>query len=100
MIWWEKVVLWIYLLNSSVNKILKLMEEPMNKTLLLLTVFSLGYMMNDILRENNINLIDKVKADVAGMSWYDLKYDYDFKKAVKRVVEDNCESDSDGAISC
>ena len=76
------------------------MEEPMNKTLLLLTVFSLGYMMNDILRENNINLIDKVKADVAGMSWYDLKHDYDFKKAVKRVVEDYCESESDGDISC
>ena len=72
----------------------------MNKILLLLTVFSLGYMMNDIIRENNINLIDKVKADVAGMSWYDLKSDYDFKKAVRRVVENYCKSESDGDISC
>ena len=55
----------------------------MNKTLLLLTVFSLGYMMNDILRENNINLIDKVKADVAGMIWYYLKSDYDFKRGIE-----------------
>ena len=51
----------------------------MNKILLFLTIFSLGYMMNDILRENNVNIVGKVLAEVDGMSWYDLKSDYDFK---------------------
>ena len=72
----------------------------MNKFLLFLTIFSLGYMMNDILRENNVNIVGKVMAEVAGMDYYDLKSDYDFKKAVRRVVENYCESDSDGDISC
>ena len=31
------------------------------------------------------------KAEVAGMNSYDLKYDYDFKRAVEMIVEDNCE---------
>lgn len=30
------------------------------------------------------------KAEVAGMNSYDLKYDYDFKQAVRMVVEDSC----------
>lgn len=76
------------------------MEIIMNKILLFLTIFSLGYMMNDILRENNVNIVGKVLAEVDGMSWYDLKSDYDFKKAVRRVVEDNCETNSYGDISC
>ena len=56
--------------------------------------------MNDIFRENNVNLVNKVMAEVAGMSWYDLKSDYDFKKAVKRVVESNCTVERNGDISC
>jgi len=39
----------------------------MNKTLLVLTIFSFGYVFNDILEEYDFDLIDKVSADVAGM---------------------------------
>ena len=37
-------------------------------------------------------LIGTAHADVAGMDSYDLYYDYDFKKAVRRVVENNCKT--------
>tara|TARA_B100000886_G_C20416562_1_gene489515 strand:- start:725 stop:847 length:123 start_codon:yes stop_codon:yes gene_type:complete len=36
----------------------------------------------------------------AGMNYYELKSDYDFKKAVKRVVENNCTVERNGDISC
>ena len=72
----------------------------MNKILLCLTVFSLGYVMNDILRENNINLVSQVSAEVDGMDYSDLKRDRDFKRAVRSVVEYNCRSESDGDIFC
>jgi hypothetical protein len=39
-----------------------------------------------------------VSASVGGMDYYELKSDYDFKKAVRRIVED-CEVDAD-EISC
>jgi len=43
----------------------------------------------------------KANADVAGMDYYDLKSDYDFKKAVKRVVSGYCRVyDGDENISC
>ena len=32
----------------------------------------------------------QAKAEVAGMDYYDLKSDYDFKKAVRQIVE-NCD---------
>ncbi len=32
--------------------------------------------------------IETAHADVAGMDSYDLRYDYDFKNAVKSIVED------------
>ena len=36
-----------------------------------------------------INQITKpAQAEIAGMDTYDLKYGYDFKKAVKSIVED------------
>ena len=60
----------------------------MNKTLLFLTIFSLGYVFNDVLKEYDLNLIDTVKAEVAGMDYRDLRRDRDFKKAVAFIVED------------
>ena len=60
----------------------------MSKTLLFLTVFSLGYVMNDILRENNINLVGAVYAEVDGMNYMDLRIDRDFRIAVEYLVED------------
>ena len=60
----------------------------MNKNLLFLTIFSLGYVFNDVLKEYDLNLIDNVKAEVAGMDHRDLRRDRDFKKAVAYIVED------------
>jgi len=60
----------------------------MNKTLLFLTIFSLGYVFNDVSKEYDLNLINSVKAEVAGMSYRDLRRDRDFKKAVRYIVED------------
>ena len=45
--------------------------------------------MNDILRENNLDLINVANAEVAGMDNRDLRRDRDFKKAVQYIVE-NC----------
>jgi hypothetical protein len=59
----------------------------MNKILLVLTIFSFGYVFNDILDKYDLNLIDKVSADVAGMDYRDLRRDRDFKKAVRYIVE-------------
>ena len=43
-----------------------------------------------LLRPDGIPYIDSAKADVAGMNRYDLKLDWDFKNAVKDIVE-NCD---------
>ena len=72
----------------------------MNKFLLFLTIFSFGYVTSDLLGDNKINLVGEVKAEVAGMDSYDLRYDYDFKRAVRKVVENYCEVESDGDIDC
>ena len=34
--------------------------------------------------------IPEAQAEVAGMDWLELMYDYDFQEAVKSVVGDNC----------
>ena len=46
--------------------------------------------------------VPEANAEVAGMDSYELRTDYDFKKAVKYVVENNCtaEDDSYGSIYC
>ncbi len=69
-----------------------------NITLLLITTFSFGYICNDILKENNIELISKVYAEVSGMNYFELRRDRDFKKAVQYIVED-CDIDDD-EIDC
>ena len=71
----------------------------MNRILLIMTIFSFGYVFNDILKEYNLNIIDKVKADVAGMDHRDLRRDRDFKKAVRYVISGNCYVDS-GYVYC
>jgi len=43
-------------------------------------------------------LVPEVRAEVAGMDYYDLRTDYDFKKAVRYIVED-CDVDGD-SIDC
>ena len=37
-------------------------------------------------------IIGTANASVAGMNYMNLYYDYDFKKAVRRVVENNCKT--------
>lgn len=70
------------------------------KVMVLALVFSFGYIANDIIKESNISVISSAKADVAGMDAYDLRTDYDFKKAVKHIVS-NCWVDVSGeSISC
>ena len=64
--------------------------NKINKTLLLITIFSFGYILNDILKENSIELINKAYADVAGMDYSELRRDRDFKRAVQYIVE-NCD---------
>lgn len=71
----------------------------MNRFLLFLTIFSFGYVFNDILKEYNLNIIDKVKADVAGMNYRELRRDRDFKKAVRYVISGNCYVDG-GYVYC
>ena len=61
----------------------------MKKSFLFFVFFCMGYVANDILRDSDIKLIDKVNAEVAGMNYYDLRRDRDFKKAVRYIVE-NC----------
>ena len=34
------------------------------------------------------------------MKRYSLRYDYDFKNAVKDIIEDDCQVEEDGEISC
>ena len=65
------------------------MNKITNKISIFLIVFSLGYVANDILRENNLDLINVANAEVAGMDNRDLRRDRDFKKAVQYIVE-NC----------
>ncbi|MCH9757731.1 MAG: hypothetical protein K0U19_01320 [Proteobacteria bacterium] len=48
--------------------------------------------------DENVSLVPEAKAEIAGMSYWDLRTDYDFKKAVKYIVE-NCDV-YDTEISC
>jgi len=67
----------------------------MKKVLLIILIFLLGFFMRGVADI----VVSNAAAEVAGMDSYDLKYDYDFKKAVKSVVEDNCSVDGED-ISC
>ena len=53
---------------------------------------SLGFIFGFLIA----SYIKPVQAEVAGMNAYDLKYDYDFKRAVQMVVEDSCEIELTG----
>lgn len=55
----------------------------------MVAAFLTGFISSAIV--NNKSLFLPAGAEVAGMNSYDLKYDYDFKRAVEMIVEDNCE---------
>lgn len=67
----------------------------MNRILLFVTIFSFGYMFNDVLKEFDLDLFNKDSSeidswgntDVLGIDWEDLRRDKNFKKALKWHVE-------------
>ena len=59
----------------------------MNRILLLVAVFSFGYVVNDIVQETK-PVIFPLQAEVAGMDYYDLLGDWDFRRAVEEIVDD------------
>ena len=67
----------------------------MKNFILILTVFSAGYLFNDL---TNLNLLQSAQAEIAGMDRSDLRSDSDFKKAVRDIIED-CEVEDD-EIDC
>lgn len=48
--------------------------------------FLAGYFVNGVI----VSFISEARADIYGMDYYDLKSDYDFKRAVMTIVEENC----------
>jgi hypothetical protein len=60
---------------------------------LLVTSFLLGYFVNDIGINNQIKLVSDANAKVAGMNYIALVNDYDFRKAVMTIAEDECRTD-------
>ena len=69
----------------------------MNRILLLLAVFSFGYVVNDIVQETK-PVIFPLQAEVAGMDWSDLRNDYDFRRAVVYVAESRLDIPDDSDI--
>lgn len=67
----------------------------MKKLGFIVLIFLSGFFVRDL----SSVIVSPVKAEVAGMDSYDLKGDYDFKKAVKSIVEDSCSVDGEN-ISC
>jgi len=60
-----------------------------------LLFFLAGYFVRDVARV----VVPATQATVAGMDWSVLRHDYDFKKAVRKVVERSCEVDGK-SLSC
>ena len=67
-------------------------------TKFILTVIAVGILSLNIQLFKD-DIITSANAEVAGMGYYDLYSDYDFKKAVRKVVERYCEQRSYG-MSC
>ena len=67
----------------------------MNKNLKLTIAiaFLAGYFISDVTNDLGVNFISSLNADVAGMSYCNLESDYDFKRAVMSIVEENCRTD-------
>lgn len=58
--------------------------------LAVITAFLFGYVTSDVVNNVNNGFISDAKAEVAGMSYYDLRRDRDFKKAVRYIVNSDC----------
>ena len=67
-------------------------------TKFILTLIAVGiFSINVQLFKDDI--ITSANAEVAGMDWFELKRDFDFKRAVKSIVR-RCSVDSRGNIDC
>ena len=66
--------------------------------LFLFVGFVLGCILTNITKQQII--IPTAKAEVVGMDSFDLRHDYDFKRAVKRIIQDSCRAEEDGGIYC
>ncbi len=66
----------------------------MKKILFIIFIFLLGFFIRDLSKK----IVSPANAEVAGMDSFDLKTDYDFKSAVRSIVEDCIVED--GQISC
>ena len=62
----------------------------MNKILLVITIFLLGFVSNDFFKKQKVNLTSEAHAKIDGKSWSQLVYDDDFKKAVKWYITNQC----------
>jgi len=85
---------------QSLTTVIKLKDNTMKKTYMvgIMLAFCSGVISKTVLDELGIDGVPAAYAEVAGMSWYDLRSDYDFKKAVKYIVE-RCDVDGDD-IDC
>jgi hypothetical protein len=69
----------------------------MNKILLMIIIFLLGFTIRDI----SDFFIPSAKAEVAGMDFSALETDTDFRIAVESTIEDcHADSDNDLKIKC
>ena len=64
----------------------------------LMCAFCFGVIGKTALDELGYDVVGTANADVAGMDYFDLRTDYDFKKAVKYIVE-RCDV-SGSSIDC
>lgn len=67
----------------------------MKRILASVGLIGLGFILNAI----TTSLVGTANAEVAGMNRYDLRYDWDFRRAVEDIVED-CRIDSFDDIRC
>lgn len=65
----------------------------------LVLAFCCGFLGKTIVDETGIDIVSVAYAEVAGMDYRELRRDRDFKKAVRRVVENYCSVSGD-SISC
>tara|TARA_R110001632_G_scaffold65294_2_gene154777 strand:+ start:2609 stop:2830 length:222 start_codon:yes stop_codon:yes gene_type:complete len=62
--------------------------------------FAVGMLAGELRHRYDIVLVKPAQAEVGGMGYYELRNDYDFKKAVKWIVID-CMSNGEGFyLSC
>ena len=57
-------------------------------TKIVLTAIAIGLFLN-VAGDSKLSVVKDASADVAGMSWFDLKFDYDFKKAMAEIAKND-----------